>query len=373
MKIEKTKSSQLHKFYLVLLVAISFLSIVLYINYKSRKNILGLETSTPSIESVLTKQKLLEADKYLNVTPNPIEKIQTEGKLDSNPLKIKSEKSLEDVNKFYQLSFAYKLSSDKKYLQKSKDIIISWAKVNKAVGNPIDETRLTPFFIGYMWIKDSFSEQEKVVVNSWIRSVVNKEISLKYNDDRDINNWNSHRINILGQAGFALEDQKIIDYSLGAFKSHLEKNLNPDGSSFDFVSRDALSYHCYDLLPLLTYSKTVMIKNNINLYVYNSSKGSSLQKSVNFLIPYVNGEKNHSEFVNSKAEWDKKTSDSGQQKSKKGRSFAPKEAIGTIEEAYFFDNSLESTIQKALNKKNKYPTTGTFVNYILYSDLVERH
>jgi hypothetical protein len=71
------------------------------------------------------------ADKALNPDPDPIEKIQTEGKLDSDPVKKATQNSLKDMQPTYFLSMVYILTDDAKYLAKAKEYIMAWAKTNQ--------------------------------------------------------------------------------------------------------------------------------------------------------------------------------------------------------------------------------------------------
>ena len=355
----------------IVFITIIFISLLLIINangnYISRfihqaGSVLGIQTSRERQEKLIITGKLLDANKILESTPNPIEKIQMEVKLNSDLNKIQTIKSLEDVQKIFTLSYAYKITKDNKYLNKSNEFLLAWAKVYKATGNSIDETHLQPLFEGYAWVRDSLNSGDRTTIDVWLKTIADKEIAIKYKDDRDVNNWNSHRINIIGQIGFLVNDKKYIDYSINAFKQQIQDNLYPDGSSFDFTTRDALHYHNFDIWALLNFSKTASL-HGINLYNYQSNSGASLKKSVHFLFPYITEEKTHLEFVNSSVAWDI-TTGSKKTSAKDAKKWDPKSGLYIMELAYFFDDDVLPLVQKLRNNKAEYPSFEILLNYL---------
>lgn len=327
-------------------------------------SVLGIETKQTMLQKSIQSKMIREANKLLGVEPNPIAKISTEGKLDSDPLKIRSVESLLDSKKFYYLAYAYSITNNSNYFDNARKLLVAWADVYKASGNSIDETQLLPFMEGYFWIKDDLINADREHINQWLSSIAYRQMQVRFDDERDYSNWNSHRINIIGQVGYATNDKKLIDYAIVEFKKQIKNNLNPDGSSYDSVTRDSLSYHCYNLLPLLSLAKASTLYGNSseNLYEYVSPTNSSLKKSIEYLYPYVDGSKSHREFVNSKSDWDKKTAKSGQARSVIGRLFKPSETIETLQLAYFFDERTLPYIQAILNNNTAYPSFEIMLN-----------
>jgi hypothetical protein len=120
-------------------------------------------------------------------------------------------------------------------------------------------------------------------------------------------------------------------------------DLYPDGSSYDFHQRDALYYHVFTLEPLLTVARVAQM-NGVNLYDYKTSsvasKAASLQKSIDFLLPYTTGKKKHAEWVNSTVAFDKARADNGQDEFQPGVLFNPKQAYTTLELYYYFNSAI---------------------------------
>lgn len=291
-----------------------------------------------------------EADKALAATPNPIEKIQTEGKLKSDPVRIKTRDSLLDMQKIQALGWAFAVTGDARYAAKTKEFILSWARVNHATGDPIDETNLEPLIVAYDLVRDQFSLAEKSEVEGWLKKVAAAEIaSRKEKSATSYNNWNSHRLKIVGLAGFALADKALIDYAVQGYRRQIEANLRADGSSFDFHERDALHYHCYDLEPLLTLAIAAS-QNGVDLYHFQAASGASLPKSIQFLVPYCDGTRTHAEWVNSKVAFDRKRAQSGDKHFAAGRLFEPREAAPVFELAAFFNESYGTMYSRVTGK-----------------------
>lgn len=316
---------------------------------------LGIQSAKELQSDALRNKKIAEASTYLGDAPNPIEKIQMEGTLASDPRKIQTITSLKDVEKIYVLSYAYHAGGDMKFLNKSEEFLLDWASTYLATGNSIDESHLGPLFEGYRWVKADLSRESAQKVDSWLYKIAIAEKNTRYMGERDVNNWNSHRINIIGQIGYLINDKKLIDYAIKNYKLQIYQNLNKDGSSYDFQTRDALHYHSYNIWPLLNFAKTAKINGyKEDLYTYESEGGSSLVKSVHFLYPYATGEKTHAEFVNSTVPWDVT---SGSKKADgSAKIWDPKTGLYIFELAYFFDESALPIVQKLRNNYAEYPS-----------------
>jgi len=294
--------------------------------------------ATSDAEAKKLFQKLLrEADASVNAKGNPIRRLGTAGKLAGDPLKVQSRASLEDMKKLNALGYSYALTGKAEYGAAARRIILRWAKVNQPTGVPIDETKLEPLFTAYDLTRSTFSPRERKSVADWLRSMAALELqSAHTNSVTSSNNWQSHRLKIVGLIGFMLEDKPLIQESVEGFKKQIQDNLAPDGSSFDFHQRDALRYHCYDLEPLLTLA-LVAGQNGIDLYDYAAPSGASLPKAVAFLAPFCDGTRTHAEWVHSKVKFDRQRAEAGEKGFEVGAAFDPREARGVFERAAFFE------------------------------------
>ena len=307
------------------------------------------------------------ADKTLNDKPNPIRVIQGEGKLKTDPLAIKTRESLGDMRKMYFFAYIFAATGDTQYADKAREFILAWAQQNMPTGNPIDETTLDDLFFAFDLTQSQFSPAEKKIAQTWIRKVADTQIAIglmhaRKGDGISKNNWQSHRLKIVGLIGYTLSEKKYIDYAVEGFKRQIEVNLRSDGSSIDFHERDALHYHCYDIEPLLELA-IVANNNGTNLCTYKSKSGASLEKSVKFLVPFCSGEKKHPEFVKSTVAFDRKRAESGDENYKAGHLFDPKKGGHTLELAAAFDKNLsEPYCQATARTASIYPSWQFVIN-----------
>lgn len=299
-----------------------------------------------------------DAELALASEPNPIESIRSEGLLNKDPLKIATESSLKDMGRIYSLCAAWAILKDDRYLQKAKEYLVAWADKNKGRGDPIDDTNLEAAIRGYDFVKQAFADEQRRRVEGWLSQVADMEIEVhdKYpGRSTAYNNWNSHRLKIVGLVAFVTGNKGYLDYTLRDYKIQISRDLRPDGSSYDFMERDALHYHLYTLEPLLSLCAAAQ-ELGYDLYGYESPEGSSLKKSAGFTIPFATGEKTHAEYVNSKVEFDRDRARAGQKEFAPGRLFEPKEALLMLGEYFFFDRKVLPLIQELAGTKSSFPS-----------------
>jgi hypothetical protein len=282
-----------------------------------------------------------EADAALNSEPHPIRKIQTQHKLAGDPDKAATQTSLKDMRTLSILGYAYEVTGRAIYSYKAKEFILAWARINIPTGEPIDETNLEPLIVAYDLTRETFSDGDRKAADAYLRRIVEAEWGAR----QVTSNWQSHRLKIVGLSAYVLRDDALIAKAIEGFKRQVDANLNPDGSSFDFLKRDALHYHVYDLEPLLTLAIAAHA-HGVDLYDYTSDEGASLHKSVNFLVPFCTGEKSHHEFVHSQVAFDRTRAENGQSEYEAGHLFHPEEGFMALCLAEYFDVSLDPVIGK---------------------------
>jgi len=306
-------------------------------------------------------RKLAEAS--LHSPPHPLARIETAGRLADDPSKVDSRAGLEDMRKLYALGFTSALTPGASCADAARRIILEWARTNQPTGVPVDETKLEPLFLAYELTRPAFSSEERDVVETWLRTIARREIECARGKSvTAVNNWNSHRLKIIGLIGFLLDDHVLVDHAVAGFKKQIEANLRPDGSSLDFHERDALHYHCYDLEPLLTLAVAAR-GNGIDLYRYVAPNGASLAKSVDFLVPYCTGVATHAEWVNSKVRFDRERARAGEKKFEPGSKFDPRDGLRVLELASFFDDKFKPLVCKLANPAAaRFPTWQMVLN-----------
>jgi len=306
-----------------------------------------------------------EADACIKDHGRPVSRICTAGRLDGDRLKAESRVSLRDMEKLNALGYSYAVTSKNAFSAAARRIIIHWAKVNQPAGIPIDDTKLEPLFVAYDLTRSTFSAEERIAVEDWLRKIAGLELqSTLTNSVTARNNWNSHRLKVVGLIGFLLDDADFIAGAVEGFKAQVETNIYSDGSSFDFHQRDALHYHCYDLEPLLVLAVAAR-ENGIDLYHYRSPSGASLAKSVEFLVPYCDGTRTHAEWVHTKVKLDRTRGEAGEKGFSPGSAFQPREARGVLELASFFDQSYTPlAVRLYHNGAARYPSWQAVLNRV---------
>ena len=335
---------------------------------KSELKSLHTAIDTSNVYKKVFNPFLVNAIKSLTETPNPIESIRSEGLLEGNPAKAASLKALQDADKIYSMALVYRLTGQKIYLEKAIDFLLAWAKINKASGDPIDETKLEGIITGYDLVRDYVTTENKSAIDEWMDCVADAELNSKSSKPgraTAINNWNSHRIKIITLIAYTLHISKYDKFIISELEKQLTVNLNPDGTTYDFIERDAFHYHTYDLEPLLTACIVIYRATGKNYFNYQTEKGASLKKSVDFMIPYITGEKTHVEFVNSTVPFDKARAKNNEKNFKPGTQFNPLSGMYALSLASYFDPTYINVIKQA--ERN-----GSYFNWQLALNMIKK-
>ncbi|UKE73427.1 alginate lyase family protein [Xanthomonas graminis] len=267
------------------------------------------------------------ADAALHDTAHPIAVLSTAGRLKGDPAKADTEASLGDMRKIQALAVAYALTGEGRYATKAGDYLSRWAAVNQPSGEPIDETGLEPAIFAYRIVRNELPTITRHDIDHWMRRIARAEIASRDPKRKTAtNNWHSHRLKSVGLIGIALDDDALIAYARDGLKQQIGDNLRPDGRSIDFIARDALSYHVYDLRPLVTLALAFSERGE-DLYHWQARNGASLAHSVQWLLPYLRGDKPHAEFVGSDVAFDKARSRNGEAGHVIGSTYAPRDAL----------------------------------------------
>ncbi|TZF86057.1 alginate lyase family protein (plasmid) [Pedobacter sp. BS3] len=308
------------------------------------------------------------AEQALFETPNPIDTIRTEGLLKGHPKKTATAAALKDMPKMYALALTYRVSNDNRYLEKAIDYLKAWAAHNTPNGDPIDDTNLDDAIEAYDLIKEKLNADDITLISGWLKKTAETEITSKYNSPKrstSYNNWHSHRLKIIGEIAYAINNEQLQQYTINELKTQLERNLNPDGSSIDFKLRDALHYHVYDLEPLLELAIVLKRATGVNYYTWQSPTGSSIEKSVNWLLPYLNGQKTHQEYVNTTVKFDIARAKNNEAGHEIGALFEPRKGTTVLLLASYFNDHLQQVANNLLQTTAHYPKWQTVLNEIM--------
>ena len=294
----------------------------------------ALRTDTAAARSFDAVKKT--ADRALGETPQAIKRIVSEGTLYSEPEKKRSLAARRDLFKVEALGYAYALTGKSVYGEKAREFILAWTRTYVADGNPINETEFVRLMKGYDLTRGLFSATERAEAERWLLRIADQERkAIRPGTTATKNNHMSHRLKIIGHVAYLLADEGLRRWTTAEYPRHIERNLNGDGSSFDFHQRDALHYHVYDALPLVELCLAAE-QNGDHLYDHVTSKGATLENAIAFLIPYIEGEKTHREFVGSAVEFDRQRSAAGDPTIRVGAVWKAEEARRLFDLAGFF-------------------------------------
>ena len=301
----------------------------------------------------LFKKYEKKAQAALNEKPNPRDTIVSQGHLKSDPDKIASVLCMQDYNKIYSLSLLYKVNGTKEYFDKALSFLKAWATVNHPTGHPINDTKLDRVLEAYDMLRPELNEADKQLIDSWLIQIAETELA-RYQKGKSstYSNWHSHRLKVVGEIGYILGNKTYINYAVNGLLLQIDNNLNKDGTSFDFLERDALHYHAYDLEPMLCLAIIIKRATGLDYFNYISPKGASIKKSVDWFVPFLTKEKTHAEYVNTKVSFDIARANNNEKGFTIGNAFEPQQGLFTLSLAAWFDNSYLFIMEKVAKSEN---------------------
>ncbi|WCM86726.1 alginate lyase family protein [Acidovorax sp. NCPPB 3576] len=301
--------------------------------------------SVPAWRSAVTAQRRIAED-AMKSEPRPVAVLTTGGRLRGDALKAQTEAGLQDMAKIQALAITYRLDRDPRHAAKAGEYLLRWSQANHPSGQPIDETGLEPAIFGYRMVRGDLGAATRESIDGWMRRIAEAEMgSREMKKKTATNNWHSHRLKIVGLIGFALGDARMIAYARDGLRAQINDNLLASGESVDFQERDALSYHVYDLRPLVTLA-LAFAEQGEDFYHWKAANGASIAHSVAWLMPYLKGEKTHAEFVRSDVRFDKARSDNGERGHVVGSLYEPRDALPLLVLAAAYDPECAALAQR---------------------------
>ncbi len=238
--------------------------------------------------------------------PSPMQQVHTESMLAGQDIYIQSIKSEKDLRLMLVSAIAWKNGMGNVWFEASKEYLLAWIKTYEPEYHPINETVFDQLIQTYAIIKSNLSPQERSDINKYLYNWANGYITRINNAPKGISwysNWQSHRIKLITLIAVATDNDHLFNESRRLFQKQIEENMNSEGEVVDFKQRDAIHYVVYDLQPLLQAALAAMSRGE-DWYHWIAPNNASLEKGVNWLTPYVTGEKTHNEFINSKIKLD---------------------------------------------------------------------
>lgn len=258
-------------------------------------------------DSALVERIEQEARAAVDARPQPVSQLQMEGRLPSTPAAAQSRAAQRDFDKVRTLAHAWHLNGAPAFLRAARDMLLAWARTYRTQANPIDEARLPTLVEGYALLRGEIRGDDRAVVDGWLQGIYRAHMA-KLRSSKMIDNWRSHRIHIAASIALALEDAQGLAEVHEQFRTQVLRSIAPDGTTFDFRKRNAIHYAVYTLEPMVA---TGLLLASAGLYVPDNEEAQRLNAALDWLLPYVRGERTHREFDSPQTAIDRKRAAAG--------------------------------------------------------------
>jgi len=247
-------------------------------------------------------------DRLSTDRPRAIERLHTEGTLPHQGIWDQSIEAKKDLPLMRDLALVWREKNDAEQLAAVAKLLAAWTAIYQPNLNPIDETDFEALIDAFAItgpalpaeLRQKLTDKLRPWAQGYIRSIAGPHSDHK---GTFTNNWQSHRIKLVTLAAVALDDSGLFASARELFVKQLNDNLRPDGSVADFYERDALHYVTYDLEPLARAAIAARLRDEDWLTLAGPN-GASLQKSLDWLLPYAKGETAHQEYVHTTVKFD---------------------------------------------------------------------
>jgi len=245
----------------------------------------------------------------INDPPQAMPSIVTEHTIVHQGNRDQIDAAKKDFSTMRDAALAWYGGAGDQYFEMANRYLMAWIGTYQPDYNPVDEADFDALIDTYGIIRDKMNPAAQAQVASMLRNWATGYISQMSDGTQEKhiqnwqNNWQSHRVKLITMMSVALRDRALFEQSKRLFWEHLQINMKPDGSVYDFYQRDALYYVNYDLVPLLQAALAARSMGE-DWYHTAAPNGVSLEKGVQWEIPYATGQKTHEEFVHSSVPFD---------------------------------------------------------------------
>lgn len=301
--------------------------------------------SYPSIVASLQQ----EANQALHIAPLPIETLISAGVTDKKDPRLQTTRAaFRQADETAIAALAYYVLQSAKYLEYTRHSLLEWATINKPTGHPINETRLEGLIWAFMLICSDLSITEQTRVTDYFEKMRAAKRAWKFGPETTSNNHKTHQLKMLLLLDKALQDSNAFIKDSQVAREHSERNLKPSGISIDYVKRDSLFYHVYNLEAWLEIS------------LVSKCCDDSVDHAFWFAARKLMSNDIHNEFVNSRADIDKKRAQAGFKYA--SGDYNPKRAFRSVQvyATLHPDTDLPNQLLDKVGRSNKHPSN-TFV------------
>lgn len=258
-----------------------------------------------------TRRVLQLAEETLNSEAPVVADIDREGKLPSDPRYKASDEAVRSVDRVYQWAMCGRVAAEplaSRCREKAERAIDAWAYTYRPSGNPINDMYLVPVIQATDLLLPIATPERQLTWTAWCSEFARAGdkfyMPLKPTNATTINNWASWRLLLRALGGRVGRETAVVKDTRALVSVHVERNLQPDGSSVDFEERDALHYHTYNLEALVLLA--LFVPETVD-----DASAARIEAGLQFMRPFVLGEQKHIEFVRSRVSFDIQRRDAG--------------------------------------------------------------
>ncbi len=284
----------------------------------------------------------VEARDLLEAEPQPLEVIHYEGLVNTDPRRIATVAKLREMDDVALLVRYWQLTEDAEAADALRRYLVAWASTYEPTGNDVNENKFYPMLVAYEALRDEFPPEERRLVDEWILEMAEMHAEAVRKSDHLTNRYTKY-VRLTAIAGMIFERQEWIDLAHEGVKRFVRESLYEDGTSRDLKRRDTLTYHGSALKPMIELAMLAGPEGE-NLYRWTNQRGGSIEKSVDYVVPYALGEKTREEWTHSKIDLDRKRAEAGLEKYRRGRLYDPQNALELMERASYFDPDLTRVV-----------------------------
>ncbi|MEX2382961.1 MAG: alginate lyase family protein [Opitutales bacterium] len=299
---------------------------------------------------------------FIGDPATPLEVINYEGLLNTDPRRIATVAKLKQMGEAAWLIRHWQASGDPAAAETLRTWIVAWFGTYELTGNDVNENKFLPLLIAYSYLRPEFPPDTRATIDGFVDELGNLHANAMEESTHFTNRYTKH-VRLTTLAGMILERPEWIAASRAGVRRFVEESLHPDGSSNDLQRRDTLTYHNSALRPAIQIAMLAPLEEGQALYDWENSRGGSLRKSVDLVVPYALGQKTREEWKNSKIDLDRRRAEAGIDHYEAGRLYDPQNALSLMELAAYFDPALIPVVQHLTGSSaERYPTWQSLVN-----------
>jgi hypothetical protein len=334
---------------------------VLPLEARERGRLARLVADEPDVGELFAAKQAARAT-WLERRPRAAEVLNYEGLLSDDARRLATVEHLEDSNAVAALLELWQVSGDPVLAAHMRLFLLAWAETYRPTGNDVNEDKLLPMIVAFASVRETFPERDGERVMQWLRVMGEKHVEQLKRSGPPRSNRDTKRLRLLAFLGVALARSEWVDVALARLGEFLAHGLKPDGTSYDLHHRDSLTYHVSALVPALDVAWLAR-KRGEERYRLASAEGASLQRSVQYLVPFADGSRTREEWRQSRVELDRRRAAAGLEAYSPGRLYDPTNALPVLEKATLWEPQFVPLVAKLAGLPGRtFPTWRCAVN-----------